>query len=129
MIVTLQIDIAHFIIFQKIQIFLSQNNSVKNKVNQDLKNLANHLNTNKNCLNISKTKVVLFKSAREQAYVLLKLKHNGKALYTINSARFLGIKTNEIFNLKQEISHLAIFFNSANAILSKLRHFIDRKKI
>ena len=43
---------------------LNYNNSVKRmnkQVNQGLKNLANRLNVNKICLNVSKTKAVLFK--------------------------------------------------------------------
>ena len=45
---------------------LNYNNSVKRmnkQVNQDLKNLANWLNANKICLNVSKTEAVLFKSS------------------------------------------------------------------
>lgn len=37
---------------------------VNKQVYQDLKNLSNWLNANKICPEISKTKVVLFKSAR-----------------------------------------------------------------
>ena len=47
---------------------LNYNNSVKKmnkQVNQDLTNLANWLNPNKNCLNISKREVVLYKSLRK----------------------------------------------------------------
>ena len=47
---------------------LNYNNSVKKmnkQVNQDLKNLANWLNSNKICLNISKREVVLYKSSRK----------------------------------------------------------------
>ena len=35
---------------------------VNNQVKQDLENLKNWLKTNKICLNISKTEVILFKS-------------------------------------------------------------------
>ena len=51
------------------------------QVNQDLKILTNWLNTNKICLNVSKTEVALFKSSRKGKNVLLKLKVNGKRLY------------------------------------------------
>ena len=60
------------------------------------------MNKNKTCLNISKTEVVSFKSSRKLTDVPLKLKFNGKRLYPIK-------------------------LNKANAILSKIRHFIDRK--
>ena len=56
---------------------LNYNNSVNRmnkQVKKDLKNLRNWLNTNKICLNVSKTEVILFKITD----VSLKLKLNGK---------------------------------------------------
>ena len=97
------------------------------QVNQDLKNLTNWLNANKICLNISKTEVVLFKPSRKLTDVSLKLKLNGKRLYPTNLVNYLDIKIYEKLNWKQQISDIAIELNGANAILSKLRHFIDRK--
>ena len=111
---------------------LNYNNSVKRmnkQVNQDLKNLKNWLNANKTCLNVSKTKVVLFKSSRELTDVPLKLKLNGKRLYPTNSVKYLGINIDEKLTLKQQIFDMAIKLNKANYILSKLRHFIDRKTL
>ena len=69
---------------------LSFNNSIKKinkQVGHDLKYLSNWLNANKICLNFSKTEVVLFKSVRKQAEATLKLKLNGKRLYTTNSVK------------------------------------------
>ena len=46
---------------------LNYNNSLKRmnkQVNQDLRNLTNWLYAKKNCLNVSKTEAVLFKSSR-----------------------------------------------------------------
>ena len=99
------------------------------QVNQVLKNLANWLNANKICLNVSKTEVVLFKSSRKFTDVPLKLKLNGKRLYPTNSVKYLGISINENLNWKQQISDVAIKLKKANGILSKLRHFIDRKTL
>ena len=99
------------------------------QVNEDLKNLTNWLNANKICLNISKTEVVLFKSSRKLADISLKLKFNGKRLYPTNSVKYLGINIDENLNWKQQVSDIAIKLNKANGILSKLRHFIDRKTL
>ena len=99
------------------------------QVNQDLKNLTNWLNANKICLNVSKTEVVLFKSSRKLTDVPLKLKLNGKRLYPTNSVKYLGINIDENLTWKQQISDIAIKLNKANGILSKLRHFIDRKTL
>ena len=48
------------------------------EVNYDLKNLNNWLNTNKICLNVGKTEVVLFKSLTKQTDSDLHIKLNGK---------------------------------------------------
>ena len=64
---------------------LNFNNSIQ-KINKqfvhDLKYLLYWLNTNKICLNVSKTEVVFFKSIRKQTETTLKLKLNGKG-YTL----------------------------------------------
>ena len=52
------------------------------QVNQDMKSLTNWLNANKICLNVSKTEDVLFKSSTKLTDVPLKLKLNGKRLYS-----------------------------------------------
>ena len=80
-------------------------------------------------INVSKTEVVLFKSSRKLTDVPLKLKLNGKRLYPTNSVKYLGINIDENLNWKQQISDIAIKLNKGNGILSKLRHFIDRKTL
>ena len=80
---------------------LSFNNSIKKinkQVGHDLKYLSYCLNSNKICLNFSKTEVVLFKSVSKQTEATLKLKLNGKRLYTTNSVKYLGIKIDENLN-------------------------------
>ena len=59
---------------------LNFNNSIKKinkQVGHDLKYRLYWLNANKNCLNVSKTEVVLFKSIRKPTETTLKLKLNG----------------------------------------------------
>ena len=99
------------------------------QVNQDFENLTNWLNANKICLNVSKTEVALFKLSRKLTDVPLKLKLNGKRLYPTNPVKYLGINIDENLVWKQQISDIAIKLNKANGILSKLRHFIDRKTL
>ena len=94
-----------------------------------MKNLTNCLNANKICLNVSKTEVVLFKLSRKPTDDPLKLKLNGKRLYPTNSVKYLGIDIDDNLNWKQQISDIVIKLNKANSILSKLRHFINRKTL
>ena len=46
-----------------------------------------------------------------------------------NSVKYLGKNIDKSLNWKQQISNIAINLNKANDILSKLRHFIDRKTL
>ena len=43
--------------------------------------------------------------------------------------KYLGIKIDENLNWKQQISNITIKLNTANAIISKLRYYIDRKTL
>ena len=81
----------------------------------------------RNCLNISKIEVVLFKSSRKLTDVVFKLKLNGKRLHPRNSVKYLCIDVDGNFNWKQQISDIAINLNKENGILTKLRHFIGSK--
>ena len=61
--------------------------------------------------------------------VPLKLKRNGKRLYSANSVKYLGIKMDENLDWKQQISDIAIKINGGNAILSELLYFIDSETL
>ena len=111
---------------------LNFNNSIKKinkQVGHDLKNLLFWLNANKICPNVSKTEVVLFKSIRKQTEATLKLKLNGKRLYTTNSVKYLGIKIDENLNWHEQINNVAVKSNRATAMLSKVRHFVHKKAL
>ena len=47
------------------------------------------------CLNVSKSEVVLFKSAKKQFEHDLELRLNGKRLFPTNSVKNLGVKIDE----------------------------------
>ena len=72
---------------------------------------------------------LFYSNRQELTDVSLKLKLNGKRLYPTNSVKYLGINIDENLNWKQQISDIAIKLNKGNGILSKLRHFIDRKTL
>ena len=111
---------------------LNFNNSIKKinkQVGHDLKYLSYWLSANKICLDVSKTEVVLFKSIRKQTEATLKLKLNGKRLYTKNSVKYLGIKIDENLNWHKQINNVPVTLNRANAMLSKVRHFVYKKAL
>ena len=62
---------------------------INNQVNQNLKNLKNLINAKKIFRSISRSEFVLFKIAKKESDVLLKLKLNGRKLSPTNSVKNL----------------------------------------
>ena len=109
---------------------LYTNNSIKklNKMlNKDLKNLTNWLNANKISLNVDKTEMILFKPIKKPLDCQLKLKLNGKRLYQTSSVKYLGIKIDQYLNWQGHINNIAINLNKKNAMLYKVRQFVNER--
>ena len=90
-----------------------------------MKELSFWLNANKIALNVAKTEVILFKTKHKPCDTDLRLKLSRKRLYKTKYLRYLGIKIDENLNWKVHIHDLASKLNRANAILAKLRHFVN----
>ena len=76
-------------------------------------------------LNVAKTEVVLSKTKHKPCDTDLRLKLCRKRLYKTKYLRYLGIKIDENLNWKIHIHDFASKLNRANAVLAKLRHFIN----
>ena len=100
---------------------------INNKMNHDLKRLMSWLNANKICLNVSKTELVLFK--KKQMDCDLKVKLNGQKIYETDSVKYLGIKIDKNLSWENQINNVSIKLNKANAMLSKIRHYVDFKTL
>ena len=122
-------NVHHFADDTNLINFNSSIKVINKQVNKDLKTLSDWLNANKIFLNVSKTKLVLFRSAKKQLDFGLKLKLNGKRLYTTNSVKYLGVKIDEHLTWKPQLDGISTKLNKANAILSKVRHFVDQKTL
>ena len=55
----------------------------------------------------------------------LKIKLNGKRLYETNSVKYLGIRIDNKLNWKVHINDIALKLIRANAMLYKVRDFVD----
>ena len=131
MISIIPLNFMKFIIFLMTNL-INFNSSIKvinKQVTKDLKILSNWLSANKICLNVSKTEVVLFRSTKKQLDFGLKLKLNEKRLYPTNSVKYLGVKTDEHLIWKPHIDGIFAKLNKTNALLSKIRHFVDQKTL
>ena len=69
--------------------------------------------------------VILFKTKHKPCETDLRLKLYRKRLYQTKYLRYLGIKIDENLNWKIHIDNLASKINIANAVLAKLRHFVN----
>ena len=59
----------------------------------------------------------------------MKIKLNGKKLVPTNSVKYLGITIDKNLNWKDQISNVSIKLNKANAMISKVRHFVDKQTL
>ena len=59
----------------------------------------------------------------------LKIKRNGKKLYKTDSVMYLGIDLDKYLTWKHQINNVTIKLNEANAMLSKIRHYVDIKTL
>ena len=73
--------------------------------------------------------MILFKPIKKPLDCQLKLKLNGKRLYQTSSVKYLGIKIDQYLNWQDHINNIAIKLNKANAMLYKVRQFVNEKTL
>ena len=69
--------------------------------------------------------MVLFRLKRKSMDFNHKIKLNGKQLYETNSVKYLGIRIDNKLNRKAHINDIALKLIRANAVLYKVRDFVD----
>ena len=98
---------------------------INRSLNKNLKELSFWLNANKIALNVAKTEVILFKTKHKPCDTGLRLELCRKRLYKTKYLRYLGIQIDKNLNWKIHIHDLASKLNRVNAVLAKLRHFVN----
>ena len=109
---------------------LCLSNSIKkmNKLaNADLKHLVNWINVNKISVNVKKNEMVIFKTKQNKFKADLKIKLFGKRLYPTESVKYLGVKINTNLSWQYHIHDLSIKLNGANALLFKMKKYVNLK--
>ena len=74
---------------------------------------------------MQKTELVNFKHERKKLDCEVKIKLNRKRLYPTDSVKYLGIRIDKNLNWKHHISDIAIKLNRTNALLFKIRNFVN----
>ena len=70
-------------------------------------------------MNVSKTKLIIFKTNRKPLDFNIKLKLNGKRLYPTDLVKYLGIKIDSKLHWKTNVNATAKKLIQANAMLYK----------
>ena len=92
-----------------------------------MKHLSVWLNTNKISLNVQQTELVIFKQKRKILHHEINIKVNRKRLYVTPSFKYLWVKMDKNVNWHYHINDLAVKLNTVNALLSKIRNYVNQK--
>ena len=71
--------------------------------------------------------MILIKLTKRPLDCQLKLKLNGKRLYQTSSLQYFGIKIDQHLNWQDHISNIAIKLNKVNAMLYKIKQFVNER--
>ena len=71
--------------------------------------------------------MVIFKSKRKKFNDTVKIKLSGKRIYPTASVKYLGVKIDQHLIWQHHINDLSVRLNRANALLFKIRKFVDDK--
>ena len=100
--------------------------SLNKLVNRNMKRFNNWLSANKISCNVEKTELVIFKSPRKVLCDAMKIKLVGKRLYPCNTVKYCGVDL-QILTLAQSINGIAVKPNKSNALLVKIRSYVNMK--
>ena len=90
-----------------------------------MKHLSVWLNANKISLHVQKPKLVTFKQKRKMLDHKIKIMLNKKRLYPTPSVKYLAVKIDQNLNWHHHINYLAAKLNRANALLIKIRNYVN----
>ena len=117
--------VCHFADYTNLHHLSKSVNKLNKYINLDMKNLTDWLNANKISLNVKKTELVIFKHKKKKLECPVRIKLSRKRLYPSNSIKYLGVKIDENLNWKDHIHYIATKLNRANALLSKIRNYVN----
>ena len=101
---------------------------INKQINYDLRSFNKWLKAQNISLNVGETKLVSFTSPKKQIDCSSKMKLNGKRFYKIFIQIFGNLNWQKN-NIKQQINHVTIKLNTANAMPSKLRDVLFMKTL
>ena len=100
--------------------------AINKTLNKDLREFSFWLNANKIALNVAKTEIILFKTRNKNYDIYLKIKLCRKRIYASQYVKYLSVFIDENLNWKKHINQISTKLIKGNAMLSKLRHFVNK---
>ena len=101
--------------------------AINKTLNKDLRELSFWLNDNKIALNVEKTEIILFKTRNKNYDADLKIKLCRKRIHSSQYVKYLGAFIDENLNWKKHINNISTKLIKGNAMLPKLRHFVNKR--
>ena len=100
---------------------------INQRINFDLKNIAEWLRANRIALNTNKTEIVLFRSPRKTVTRKMNFRISGQKIEPKSSAKYLGIILDEFLNWKTHYHILKTKLERPIGLLAKIRYFVSAK--
>ena len=100
---------------------------INQRINFDLKNIAEWLRANRIALNTNKTEIVLFRSPRKTVTRKMNFRISGQKIEPKSSAKYLGIILDEFLNWKTHYHILKTKLERSIGLLAKIRYFVSAK--
>ena len=99
--------------------------AINKTLNKDLREFSFWLNANKIALNVAKTEIIL-KTHNKNYDRDLKIKLCRKRIYVSQYIKYLSVFIDENLNWKKHVNQISTKLIKGNAMLSKLRHFVNK---
>jgi len=99
-----------------------KNDNISDKVNSELISINSWLKANKICLNVDKTKYILFTYRKD--VVLSPILIDNSRIGETEHIKFLGILLDKSLSFKNHVNYISSKISKSIGILYKLRHFL-----
>ena len=103
--------------------------TIETNFNCDLKCVSEWLRSNRLSLNVSKTKLLFFRSKNKSIPHNISIKIQDKRITPSSHVKYLGIFVDEHISWNYHVKELSNKLSRANGIISKLRHYAPKSAV
>ena len=103
--------------------------TIETNLNYDLKCVSEWLRSNRLSLNVSKTKLLFFRSKNKTLPLNISIKIQGKRITPSSHVKYLGIFVDKYLSWNCHVKELSNKLSRANGIISKLQHYAPKSAV